>query len=627
MTVVPSVTSIEQLVEKHKLANTYLDEATSKQCSSDLKELILHGQDKARAIIALQVVLHLSKPNDGFEGFFDEALFDGILKALSKSSPVELYVAVLRILLTFLSGRLFETTQEEAYLVPFLNAMNSNGHVLRLLTLKMYTGNADLIVKIASFVQSYINIDHIGIQSLSHLLEFLLTLGKCDFYYLVGNFTTDSRFNGNVHAAIDGLMKSILQALEKLSRIPLSDESTFQNEIISEVCNDLAKTSRDDERVFIREHFSVLQLLDLFSFLESHNISFKKEYHQQLLFTLEKEQVFPISIVSAKVTDIILSMYTKDTETYPKLSQNVFIRDILHYNMIAKFLDVWIESQAELEDVDNLLPLLSIILQYIEGSIEHGEIDIGLKIQSEFKSLTYNDLRQIQLDNFKEHIDESTSDEMVSFDLILKEQVFDFVKHQRFLQLSKGSWVYAEAPSFKNSSQTSSSYYFIILSPNFTQLLFKQFDKILPRHPNIDKSGHAIPVSSIAHFKIAEIPYSDGDSRQYETNSRMVNLVDNTVIHRITLINRKNKPLFTFFAKKTDSLAWVDGLNLLLGNYTKLSKDLNQQINRLFEVRKTVQLLNFDGDESPSSEDAVNIDGDEASLEFLESLSSNFYYT
>lgn len=64
-------------------------------------------------------------------------------------------------------------------------------------------------------------------------------------------------------------------------------------------------------------------------------------------------------------------------------------------------------------------------------------------------------------------------------------------------------------------------------------------------------------------------------------------------------------------------------MNLLLGHYDKLSDDLNFQIDKLFEIRKTVQLLNYD----VKIDNNVVDDEQIYDLENLEKLSTNFYYS
>jgi hypothetical protein len=621
---IPSVKEIEQYIEKNRVKNTYLDPQLSVQCVVDLKHHILQEQDRARAIVVLQVVLHLSKPNDSFFEHCDEHFLNAIFAVVTKSAQAELVIAVLRIMLIYLSGSLFDKTPRETYLVPFLNSSNLNLKIMEVLTSKLYLENNELTIKIADFIAAYLTIDHIGLKSINHLIEFILTLGKTDFNFLMTNYYEDLRTDASARNAIVKLMTTSLQAYQTLSGVKLLEDSSFQTELVQDVCAELSKASKKEERQYIIDHFSALQLMDFFLFFESSNISFKKTFHQQLLFTLQKEQIFPLTEISGKITQRLLVMYTEESALYPNLSKYIFSRDLLHYNLVSKFLDIWIESKAEYEDLDVLFPLVTIILQQLDISIgPEGDFDVVHKIQSGFKTLDYTALRQIQLNNFKNHVDCSTRTDTAAFDKILREQVFEFVKNQRFLQLAKGSWVYADLPSFKNSSQTSSSYYFIILSPNFAQLLYKEFKHQSNDAPNIDKSGHAIAITSISSFKIEEIPYADSDSQAVQTSTRLVNLVDKTIIHRITLLNRKSKPLFSFYAKKSDSLKWVDGLNLLLGNRDKLSSELHFQTGKLFDIRKTAQLLNFD--EQTSRQIEVSEVGD--SLEQLEKLATNFYYT
>ena len=270
---------------------------------------------------------------------------------------------------------------------------------------------------------------------------------------------------------------------------------------------------------------------------------------------------------------------------------------------------------------------MEILLKHLNDEL-NDELHVVDQILTIFKTTNYSKLREIQLNNYKNENLSKASLEIQSFDKILKNQVFEFIKNQRFLQLSKGAWVFADLPTFNTSDQTTtpdSNFYFMILSPNFKNLLYKEYKFKTQNIPDIDKIGTPIQINSIANFKIEEIQQVDPTAIRTNPSesSRLINLVGKTIINKITLINRKGKVLFTFYAKKHDSFNYLDGLNLLLGHYDKLSDDLNFQIDKLFEIRKTVQLLNYD----VKIDNNVVDDEQIYDLENLEKLSTNFYYS
>jgi hypothetical protein len=158
-------------------------------------------------------------------------------------------------------------------------------------------------------------------------------------------------------------------------------------------------------------------------------------------------------------------------------------------------------------------------------------------------------------------------------------------------------------------------------------LLYKEFKTKPSTKPDIDKSGTSVDIASITNFEIEEILQADKTAPP-ASNTRLINLMEKTIINKISLINRKNKVIFSFYAKKDESLVWLDGLNLLIGNYDNLSKELKAQLSKLYNIRSTVQLLNHDENLEKELSENGNAKSDNAdSLEFFETLSKNFYYT
>lgn len=337
--------------------------------------------------------------------------------------------------------------------------------------------------------------------------------------------------------------------------------SEYLNDLYLKVENYLTFEINDSSSLL--SNFSILQLFDLFQFFNSSNNSFKKLFNEQLMFNnLNKNQIFPIVLASSNITDFVI------TE-----KSNVLNRELIHYEILLNFLKIWIDSNSEVADFENLFKLLSI---------------------SNFKTFDYKELRNLQINNIKSQENYSN----LKFDELLKSQIFELTKTQILTQLSKGFWVYSDVPH--HDSHKSTNYYFVILSPNFKNLLYKMFKEKTNTKPNIDKVGTAIDIQSISNFHIEELKKLDSIN---EVDSNFVNLNHNVFINKITLLNRKNKPLFTFCAKREDSLLWVDGLNFLLKRDDSLSSSLKQQMNKLFKIRKTIQFDSFEGDDEEDEYD------------------------
>lgn len=625
MSNIPSAKSIEQAFEKQRAKGKILEDSVAFQFSNDLRSHILNNTtDKLKSIVLLSHVLRSSKPNALFENILDESLINAMLGSITKSTNSEYIMGTFRILLVILRGEIFQQVNQSEYLSPLLKALDNNLGVLDVLSTKLYTENVDLILKSLEFINKYFNLNHYQLFSLNYLIGFFLHLQRSEYFIILNNILQDQRFKQILNPSVLKLNESLLKILNTLNEFKIDPENPLQVHMIEHVQAFSLGIDKEEDKKFILNKYSVLQLIDFYFFTQSTNITFKKSYHEQVLFNNNKENIFPLIQVSYKVTNILLAIFQTDTPRFQILRQFTFLRDFLHFNIIVKFLEIWKESGAEQDELENLEPLVEILLKHINDELDSDEMHVVDKILSIFKTTGYTQLREFQLNNYKNKTLASAANEITSFDKILEDQVFDFIKNQRFLQLSKGAWVFADLPTFNTTDETPTrNYFFIILSPNFKNLLYKEYKFKLQNVPDIDKIGTPIEISSIANFKIEEIQQVDPTAVRETENSRLINLVGKTVINKITLINRKGKVLFTFYAKKQDSFNYLDGLNLLLGNFDQLSNDLNFQINKLFEIRKTVQLLNY----NVTTTDNVIDEEKVYDLDNLEKLTTNFYYS
>lgn len=534
-------------------------------------------------------------------------------------------MATFRILLAILKGELFQHVDPSEYLTPLLRSLNGNLGVLDVLSTKLYTENVDLILKSLEFINKYFSLNHYQLYSLNYLIEYFLKLQKSDYFIILNNILQDQRFKQILYPSVKKLNESVLRILNTLNEIKVDSNNILQLDMIEETAEFSLGSEKKKDQNYIINNYSVLQLIDFYFFSQNSNITFKKSYHEQILFNNNKERFFPLIPVSQKITTLLLAIFQNDINAgaYVKLKQYFFLRDLLHFNIISKFLEIWKESGAEQDELENLTLLVQILLKHIDSEMD-DELHVVDQILSIFKNTSYSKLREIQLNNYKQENLSLAANEITSFDKILKDQVFEFIKNQRFLQLSKGAWVFADLPSFNTTEDApSTNYFFIILSPNFKNLLFKEYKFKTQNIPDIDKIGTPIEINSIATFKIEEIQQVDPTAARETESSRLINLVGKTLINKITLVNRKGKVLFTFYAKKHDSFNYLDGLNLLLGNYDSLSKDLTFQIDKLFEIRKTIQLLNY-----TSGVDMNGVNEEQIyDLDNLEKLTTNFYYS
>lgn len=623
-----STRSIEQAVEKYRVKNIKIENEKSIQLSSELKNQILNKSDNHSICISLLgTILKLSNQNDGFYNIFTESLIDEIFLQIYPENSIENINSSLTILASIINGEIFQELPPSQYSIPILNSTNTNLKVLEIISNKLLEENTELMLLSLSFVNRYLELDHVEFNSINHLAEFILHLQKSEFLVTLGNSSLDERFKDVLNKPMLTAQLSYQKNVSVLMNLKIDLNSKYQNEILNTVLNQVTKVGIDKEKELTLEKFSVFHLIDLYFFLENTNITFKKSYHQQILFNSNKLQKFPLVLASLKVSNFLNEIFNPNSNLVisKNLSRFFFLREILQYNLINNFLEIWVNSKAEFEDFDNLFDLIKILLEQITLSLNNTEdLNPINKVLIACKQNSYKTLRSIQLESYKSHINQITNSETKGFNKLLNDQTFEFVKNQRFLSLSQGTWVYSQLPSTRNPSNN--SYHFIILSPNFKQLLYKEFKTKSDTKPNIDKIGSSIDISSITNFEIEEILQVD-KSAPPPSNSKLINLTNKTIINKISLLNRKNKVLFQFYDKKEDSLVWLDGLNLLIGNDDNLSNNLRVQLSKLYDVRKTVQLLNFDEKiEHEFNNDYENGDNSN-NLEYLEKLTKNFYYT
>lgn len=629
MTVPQSLQSIEKTVEKLHTQATPIDTQSAVQFALDLKGNIINKtEDPTRCTLVLANILESSRPSDEYLEVFDEKLLDALFQQITSDSTLEVINSAVKVLSSVVCGSIFVDATPVQFSIPVLNSTNTNLKVLETFSSKLYLENLDLMVNELSFINGYLELDHLQLDSITHLTEFILHLQKSEIFTILGNLGHDLRFKKALEQPIVRTRAAFHKFIKGLNTLKIDLSSKYQQEVLNIILDQITIAETEAKKNLILDKFSLFHLIDLYLFLENTNITFKKHYHQQVLFNSNKGQKFPLPLASLSVSNYLVQIFDPQSKSFTKIQKCFLWRDALQYHLINKFLEIWVESKAEIEDFDNIFKLLELVLQRIEDALDvDEEFNPMDKIALVCRETSYQQLRQIQLEIFKIHVHDATSTETKGFNKLLNEQTFEFVKNQRFLSLQQGTWVYPHLPSSREAASSNKNHFFIILSTNFKQLLYKEFKTKPSTKPDIDKSGTSVDIASITNFEIEEILQADKTAPP-ASNTRLINLMEKTIINKISLINRKNKVIFSFYAKKDESLVWLDGLNLLIGNYDNLSKELKAQLSKLYNIRSTVQLLNHDENLEKELSENGNAKSDNAdSLEFFETLSKNFYYT
>ncbi|KAH3688404.1 hypothetical protein WICPIJ_000617 [Wickerhamomyces pijperi] len=675
-TIHTSATSTPSTPSTPSTTTSLLEEDISSQLAGDLKTFINICPDNDEANLSYatkllsQVVSKTRPPNDCLIDIVDEELLLKVLGCLSAASSTETVNSVLRLLTFFIRGWVFSKGMDkDRYLIPVLNALSESGYkLLYVMTAKIQgpvpgAGNAaihiennlELVLKSINFVTSFLGVNHLKLGSLSNLLEFMLNLQKNEFLLsLINVYRIDeSRFQKYVHQPMLQLRETLINNYNMLNAVFVKDhlEMPFIENLIVEIVEDLTSSNNlinaKESSIYIRENFSLLQLIDLFFFLKNTNISFKKQFHEQLIFhTSESDQdeIFPLVVASSKITNVILHIPSDDS--LRGLFKIFILKDMLYYHLIVKMAEVWNDSESTLGDLYKLCSLLDILIALINEDVvkvlEAGTFTLD-KFVAMFKKVEYAHIREAELQQVKDGLKDSLAVQTSEFDVLLKEQVFEFIRNQRIIQLSKGFWCYSSISTSVEDNHDSSAfkYYFMILSANRKQLLYQEFPTKPETNPNIDKSGEAINVSSINKIHAHLVHQTSRDktvTHNMDPNSRLVNLLERPNINKVAFLNRKGTPLLTVYDNVADATLWMDGLKLLKKDYDSVSDELRKQSLELFDVRKGIQLISVEtAVKKPHGEEPVETELEEEivsdlddgfyDLDELQEISSGFYYT
>ena len=400
---------------------------------------------------------------------------------------------------------------------------------------------------------------------------------------------------------------------------------------------------------------NLLNAYDTFTFLNSPNGSFKRLYTEQLLFG---ENDFPLYEAIFKLSDQFRRLFNlsgkkenqySDSERDLKLqiATAVLNRQTCFYKTLELFLRFWIESLAKSQsDLVSLLNLAIITLKYV--CLSSSDLEAAIQTKSLLKtqvvaldSMRYKFARTLQLDSIKKEQYRTWSSSIASFDTMLSGQVRDYVRHQRLLQLQKGTWVYAENPL--NPEAGTPKVYFLIVSDNHANLLAREFEtqtndlpylfdnKILTS-PGSEALANGrtkvVVLKHITSFKSIELTTP---SRRTSSNV-YIKLDEANVYTGVELKDRNDRTVLKFYLDTEEGrYIWLDGLKLISPfQHEDISEDTKEQIDTLFDLRKNVQMINLNVCQDiivpppePSDEDE---DEEFCNLETLKKVTQNFYF-
>ncbi|QEU62463.1 hypothetical protein KDRO_F03920 [Kluyveromyces lactis] len=452
------------------------------------------------------------------------------------------------------------------------------------------------------------------------------------------------------------LVGSIEQFLVQLKRLKGAVKDLPNNEydieatsVVKELIHKLFDVYEITQQRFMKSNeeytdldgLTVLQLLNIRFILRQNDLTFKKAYTEQLMF---EEYPLPLLKTVACLSEIVWDYFEMSNlklgSKAHKMHFIFFTKEIIAV-LLGTMVTLWDKSRSETkEDFESLLELIKILLHKADKICRTKHDSFVETFVEVCETSTYEDLRQLQVAEWREKQFNDWAEDISSFDEILQNQVQEFVRYQRLLLMQKGTWVYSENPIEAKDKLPKVS--FIALSDNQMNLLIKEFKHKVEKTPTVeDNEIVAIDHSAMVNNKTVVIPLKNIiniQSRQIELDrklpegARLINILQNTIYREVTTFDRNGKILSAFFLESTESFyTWLDGLQLLSqSKHAKLSPETEKQIDTLIKLRRNVQLAALDDkfrdDESMESFSEEETDDFYYNPETLKQLSMGIYY-
>lgn len=384
---------------------------------------------------------------------------------------------------------------------------------------------------------------------------------------------------------------------------------------------------------------SILHLLNLRFTLIQDNLTLKKAFTEQLLF---HDYPIPLLETVCRLVNFILDALELASSDKPTIQNAHFVlnmKEIL-VALLRKTVNIWEKSKSQnFEDLSSILELVKILFYKCSDACEQKTnlfIETFINICEE---TTYENLRTLQVEQWKKKQYKNWSKDINSFNEILCDQVQEFVRYQRLLIMQKGTWVYSENPTENKHKLPKVA--FIALSDNQMNLLSREFKHKMEKSPTVEDNEivlndpavsysrtTVIPLKNIANIKSKQIEID----RNMPEGSRLINLLKNTVYTEVAALDRNGKVLTLFFLESAKSFyTWLDGLQLLSqSKNAHLSMETQNQIDMLTALKRNAQLAALD-DNLKGVLGLTSMSDDEEDQEYynvdvLRELSNNVFY-
>ncbi|CCE63393.1 hypothetical protein TPHA_0E03030 [Tetrapisispora phaffii CBS 4417] len=385
-------------------------------------------------------------------------------------------------------------------------------------------------------------------------------------------------------------------------------------------------------KYYSHKDFQLSEYIDSMIFLNSYNLAFQKSVGEQLLFDKDNNfSIFDCLGCNSLILRKFISSFEEDALFQPLLAGLLLGKNLIMFELMNKFLKFWITSHANgtsKHDFLSIADLIEVTMHKLKKNISDDYASLKddpsklINTCIDFlNGIAYEEARNIQVHYvYRKHV-LKWAPKMQNFEELLFGQVFDYVKHQKIVQLQKGFWFYTENPLRSNLENPKVSY--LIISDNQRDILIREFDVKTTDKPyfinneiicdSVDPINHkgvrkpktktiTISFSEIKRFTTEKnilsksnkmgtndhkdstslnsvdksvssdritdtsISVSDDFKRRNSTDNAFIKSLDRQKVISIKAVNNKEEPLIEFFfINNEDSL--IDDLKFLLYSY------------------------------------------------------------
>lgn len=642
---------LNELMTKPLASRNRLDASTTLQYAAALKPNILasEDQDKVNSILVLAKLLQCT-PGAGpldLLLIFDEELFGVLLETARKTNSPDLYRAILSICLTSITGSIYPSQANESSIdvhLPLYKALVLHLDAIDMFTAKLYTADVKTLLYSVHLVTGLIKralkfkydkiitlagrLKHVKffatVSNLADPQDQMLqeAIAQLEYYYFYLNeYLLNTTFDLSIESH-KVMMRNLFEFLD----VSLNEFGTPA--LTAEYVK--AGFTADPEQ-YIADHFSILLAMDLKIFLKDPNMTFKKRFHEELIMS-DHNRTFPLNLFISECTKLWVGVF-HDKKRYARLNVHILSWELMIYYSMFNCLLLWQDTKAQLENNEDMTGIVKLLLanvKYLEESLgQDVSIEDALEV---FSRRTSEQIRHYQILEMKKLHNAKWAPYFLEFDRTLQSEVMEFVCEQRVMQLLKGSWVLTEshAEKLKNKSAVAdNSYYFLMLSPNRKAILFKRFAEKPTLKPSLEEmEALYVELKDIAHYSSVRIGQSLGEEDKAK-HSRLISVKGSICYERLTLLNKADRPLLTFFTdSEMKKAVWLDGLKMLKGSlgFNELSAETSSQLASLKDIRKNTQLLVLEGKSFANVEFDNESDDDLYDLAELNRATEGFHY-